>query len=279
MSSNFSDDEEEPIIAKGRSEEWSDDEDGDVDLIKPSEARAQEDSSWSDDGEPDVTAGALFGSKSDPVGALRTKAKNLNRSAIDAVDKYVRRSGDEAKKVRAARKKIATLRNDSLKAVQRTEKDKTLSESAKAAQRSQHEAFTKPTTGDLAQIDKGLEEQEAWLNQLLSMRRLPASAAIAPRVQRSMATARATKAPTVRDAAPKVETNQLGPHSSTGTKVLSQTALAYIPKGTRLTRDVGGKSVTHEAREDGDHFHVKAGSAFTVSNGGNRTVAYKLFYH
>lgn len=273
MSTNYSDDEEETTIAEGRKEEWSDEED--AGSINPSEALAQEDdTSWSggEDETDTQPAGAIFGSKTDPVGDLRTKAKKLNRSAIDGVDRYVTRSGDEAKKVRAARKKIAALKEASLKAIQRSEKDKNLSESAKAAQRAQHEAFTKPGSGDLAMIDKELEEQEAWLNQLLSMRRLPASARVVAKASTS------TPPPRARRGAPEVEKFPIGPGNSTSTKTLTRPALAFIPSGTKMTRLVKGRSETHEASVDGDHFHVEAGSKFTITNGSNRTAVYKLFY-
>lgn len=274
--SNFSDDEDlrPPVLAEARKEEWSDDDEGEeVGLITPAEARAG--ASWSDDegGEPEKkepeddepTAGAVFGTKADPIGDLRSKAKAANRKALDEVDKYVKRSGDEAKKVRAARRKISGLRDQSLKAIQRVQKDKKLSDSAKEAQRAQHEEFTKPTTGDLAEIDAQLAAQEAWLNQVLSSRKLPAAAAApAPEARRAAGT--------------EVEKIQIGPRSSTEEKAVTRDAMMFIPGGVQLSWVHGDRSKSHSAGPDGAHFDLKAGSKFTVSNRGSRTAVYEMFY-
>lgn len=275
--SNFSDEEDLiTSIAKGRSEEWSDDDDDEAETaLIPPVAEAGVGASWSDDDDDGETdrdkepieeeeepkAGAIFGSKADPIGDLRTQAKTMKRRALDGVDKYVKSAAAEAKKVRASRKKIAGLRDKSLKALQRVEKDKNLTDSAKTAQRAQHETFTGPTTGELARIDAELAENEDWLNRILSQRQVPSAAAVAK--------------------AKRIESIklQIGPRSSTGEKTLERNAILFLPAGMELFWSESGENKTHAGIGDGDHFAMKASAKYTISNRSDRTASCKLIYH
>lgn len=111
-------------------------------------------------------ASALFGSKSDPIGDLRTDVRTTNRNAHDQVDKYVRTAAVEAKKLRVAIVKISKLQQKGQKALDMIKKDKSLGEDAKKAQADQFSSLSV----EIASATESLKDQERWMNRLLGQR-------------------------------------------------------------------------------------------------------------
>jgi len=273
---NFSDDDDgEPALAEARREDWSDAEESEGEEIEAGlVSRARTEPTWSDDDNGDEStepkeedtvdlvqhASALFGKKADPIGDLRTKAKDMNRKALDSVDKYVRAAAKEAKELRAASTKISALQREGQKKLDKVKKDKTIGEDAKRAQEAQFASLT----AEIASITQGLKEQEAWMNRLLSQRVVPASGKIGDD-------------PTG-EWNPVVVRHDIAPRSSTSDEVAPRTLVLHLPAGTELSWNHKGKTKVHEATHESRHFKVVAGYKYQISNRSDRTATYMTIH-
>lgn len=282
---NFSDDEDlgPPAIAEARRGDWSDAEESD-DESPELVARARTHPNWSadesDGGDDDDTektdpadlailAGALFGgSKGDPIGDLRAKAKKLSRSAADSFDKYVRGAAAEAKKLREARRKITALQSQGQKKLASVEKDKKLDESAKTAQRDQF----KTLVADISDITSKIGDNEKWLNAILAQSAVSTASAKAP-IARARASA---KTPSARatDWDPVSDNVSISAGGTSARKTATRNLVVHVPAGAEMSWIDGGKTGTHRARPGGQLFKVYAGARYEFSN---RTGAPAIF--
>lgn len=291
---NFSDDEDlgPPAIAEARRDDWSDADESDYDESPKLVARARDHPIWSDDDavggdsgggysgggsgggwsaektddDLAIRAGALFGgSKGDPIGDLRAKAKKLSRSAADSFDKYVRGAAAEAKKLRESRRKITALQAQGQKKIASVEKDKKLDDSAKEAQREQF----KTLVADISEITSKIADNEKWLNAILAQSAVSTASAKAPSAR--------TEAPSARAADwDPVSTNvSIGAGGNSTRKTATRNLAILVPAGAEMSW-IGddGKTGTHRARPGGQLFKVRAGARYEFSN---RTGAPAIF--
>jgi hypothetical protein len=270
MSANFSDsDEDGERVAEGRRATW-DGVDEAYDRGAGAEYRDEGASFSFSDAEPEPEtepetepAGALFGRSSDPIGDLRTKAKDMNRKAMDSVDAYVRAAAKEARNLRSAVTKISALQREGQKKLASVKKDKKLSEDAK---RAQQEQFTS-LTAEIAIITRGLKEQEVWMNQLLGQRVVPSSG----KQQQQLANGE------TRSRGWKAEEKVLPPQSRTAPQKVKRSTALHMGAGMKYSYKL--RDETKSGVSDGyRHLGLDPGAEFTLTNSGNAAARYKLIY-
>ena len=257
-----SDDELKVVIAEGRRENWSDDDDDDVDNLHQEE----------EDDTQSSMATALFGQGDDPIGKLRTKALTIKRNTIDRVDKYVQRAGTEAKRVRKSRQELLQIKVQSDNAIKKVLKNKSLTNSAKETQRTQHEKLVGPR-GEIVLFEQELSDQEQWLNTILAQRNLRANEAITSQGQMSQPSSDSSNN---QDWHPNSEEIKVLAQSRVTDHNITKDSFVIVPSGLSISWVNNGHTQNEKAEKHGSQFGMKKGSKFSVTNPTNRSIPFKV---